>query len=89
MKKIFYSSQFKKDIKLAQKRHKDIEKFKAVAALLVAGDALDDRYKDHALKGNLSDYRECHLEPDWLLVYRTNISEIHFSRIGTHSDIFG
>ncbi|GHV54331.1 hypothetical protein AGMMS49579_14690 [Spirochaetia bacterium] len=49
---------------------------------------LDEKYKDHALSGNFKDYRECHIKPDWLLVYRITDGVIYFSRTGTHSDIF-
>lgn len=84
-----YTRQFKKDVKLAERRRKDIDKLKEIVAALVEGRALPAKYKDHPLKGEFIDYRECHLEPDWLLIYKLHGSEITFVRTGTHSDLFG
>ncbi len=84
-----YTGQFKKDLFLAKKRHKDIAKIKQIMALLIEGQSLPEKHKDHPLKGELKDYRECHIEPDWLLIYLPFSSEIHFIRTGTHSDLFG
>ena len=63
------TTQFKKDVKLAGKRGKDLEKLKAVLDLLIAGDELPAQYKDHPLRGNFAGSRDCHIEPDWLLIY--------------------
>ncbi len=57
--------------------------------LLVEGHVLAEKHKDHPLAGNFADYRECHIEPDWLLIYKLNPSKIYFVRTGTHSDLFG
>ena len=84
-----YARQFKKDVRLAQKRRKDIDKLKKFIADLVEGHAIAEKHKDHALAGDFTGYRECHLEPDWLLIYKLSPSEIHFVRVGTHSDLFG
>ena len=64
-----FTTQFKKDLKLAKKQNKDIEKLFAVVELLANGEKLDFKYKDHDLSGNYKGTRECHIEPDWLLVY--------------------
>ena len=84
-----FSRQFKRDIKLASKRHKEIERLKIVIASLVVGHSLPERYKDHALRGEFAEYRECHIEADWLLIYKITRSEIYFARTGTHADLFG
>ncbi len=84
------TSQFKKDIKLAGRRGKNLEKLKAVIDLLIDGKALPAQYKDHPLRGNYAGSRDCHIEPDWVLIYTlTEInSHIRFERTGTHSDLF-
>ncbi len=56
---------------------------------LLAGHSLAEKYKDHGLKGEFVDYRECHIETDWLLIYKLTRSEIYFVRTGTHADLFG
>lgn len=89
MKHVFYTGQFKRDLKLAKKRRKDIDKLKNTIVLLTGGHALPDKYQDHPLRGKFAGYRECHIEPDWLLVYKLSLSEIYFVRTGTHSDLFG
>ena len=89
MKSIFYTRQFKKDIRLAEKRRKDIVALKHVLAALVGGHLLPAKYQDHSLRGPFTGYRECHIEPDWLLIYKTSESEIRFVRTGTHADLFG
>ena len=84
------TAQFKKDVKLAGKRGKDLEKLKTVLDLLIAGDALPVQYKDHPLRGNFAGSRDCHLEPDWLLIYTLteNGGLVRLERTGTHSDLF-
>jgi mRNA interferase YafQ len=84
------TSQFKKDVKLAGRRGKDLAKLKAVIDLLIDGDTLPVQYKDHPLRGNFAGSRDCHLEPDWVLIYTLteNNSHIRFERTGTHSDLF-
>ena len=63
------TTQFKKDVKLADRRGKDLEKLKVVLDLLIAGGGLPAQYKDHPLRGDFAGSRDCHLEPDWLLIY--------------------
>ena len=84
----FYTTQFNKDVKRDKKRGKNIEKLKAIMTLLIAAHPLPPKNKDHKLGGNFSDCRECHLEPDWLLIYQINGNEIVFIRTGSHSDLF-
>ncbi len=83
-----YSKQFDRDIKLQKRRHKELEKLKTVLRLLLEGVALPLKNKDHALSGEFSGYRECHIEPDWLLIYKVEEQVIYFVRTGTHSDLF-
>lgn len=83
-----YTKQFERDIKRAQRRGKNLEKFKIIATTLLAGEPLDAIHRDHRLVGNYAGRRECHLESDWLLIYKTEESRLIFERIGTHSDLF-
>ena len=71
-----------------QKRGKDIGKFKTVALKLMAGEVLEPRYCDHPLVGNFANRRDCHIEPDWLLIYRFEADKVIFERMGTHADLF-
>ena len=90
MRTVSRTTQFKKDVKLADKRGKDLNKLKTVLDLLIAGDELPRQYKDHPLRGNFSGSRDCHIEPDWLLIYTLaeNGSHVRLERTGTHSDLF-
>jgi mRNA interferase YafQ len=63
-------------------------KLKSIMTKLVNEETLDPKHKDHKLVGDYAHHRECHIEPDWLLIYRTSNKEIHFVRTGTHSDLF-
>ena len=83
-----YTKQFSKDIKLAQKRQKKIEKLKMIVHNLIAGDRLDPIHRDHNLVGNYVGRRECHIESDWLLIYKIQGDTIVFERTGAHSDLF-
>ncbi len=83
-----YTRQFEKDVKRMRKRGKDVQKLKAVSSSLIAEEPLAERHRDHALIGNYKDRRECHIEPDWLLIYKLAGNEIIFERTGTHSDLF-
>lgn len=84
------TSQFKKDVKLAGKRGKDLAKLKEVLVLLIDGDHLPAVYKDHPLRGEFAGSRDCHIEPDWILIYTLveNGAHVCFERTGTHSDLF-
>ena len=83
------TSQFKKDYKLAMKRGLNISLLNEVITMLSRGDALPEKYRDHALIGNWLGHRECHILPDWLLVYKieNEVLVLTLSRTGTHSDL--
>ncbi len=83
-----YTNQFAKDIKKAQKRGKKLDKFKVIAKTLLSGQSLDEVYRDHKLVGNYIGRKECHIEPDWLLIYKIEETQMVFERMGTHSDLF-
>lgn len=85
------TTQFKKDYKLAMKRGLKIALLEDVIAALAMGEALPEKNKDHTLTGNWAGYRECHIQPDWLLVYyiENDVLVLTLSRTGTHSDLFG
>lgn len=82
------TTQFKKDAKKQQKRGKDMSLLKTLIALLVAEQTLPPSYKDHPLTGNWAGYRDAHIEPDWLLLYKVQGDELLLTRTGTHSDLF-
>lgn len=84
------TSQFKKDLKLAKKRGLTIQKLELVLQMLLEEKTLNLKYRDHALTGNYIGFRECHIEPDWLMVYMVDHGELILtaSRTGTHSDLF-
>jgi mRNA interferase YafQ len=90
MYKITATNQFKKDYKKAKKRGLDIKELEKVVDTLANGSKLDDKYKDHELVGNYIGFRECHIKPDWLLVYKIKSDKLVLvlSRTGTHSDLF-
>ena len=85
------TTQFKKDFKLSMKRGLKIELLEEVIAALAMGEMLPEKHKDHALTGNWVGHRECHVLPDWLLIYRIEdeVLVLTLARTGTHSDLFG
>jgi mRNA interferase YafQ len=85
-----YTSQFKKDFKLVKKRNKDLDKLETVVEMIVNEIPLPQKYKEHELKGIYKDCLECHITPDWLLIYivDTENSIVTFVRTGSHSDLF-
>ena len=85
-----FTTQFKKDLKLAKKQGKDTEKLFAVIEKLANGEPLEEKYRDHDLSGNYKGCRECHIEPDWLLVYEVidDVLVLMLYRVGSHSDLF-
>ncbi|MBU0693868.1 MAG: type II toxin-antitoxin system YafQ family toxin [Candidatus Omnitrophica bacterium] len=83
-----HTKQFNRDIKLNKKRGKDFKKIKEIMTFLIEKKTLVSKYKDHKLVGNFTECRECHIEPDWLLIYRVENDSIFFIRTGTHSDLF-
>ncbi len=82
------SGRFKRDVKRAEKRGKDMNKLKAVLSLLIEERPLPARYHDHPLKGEWNGFRDLHIEPDWLLLYAVEGNELKLARTGTHSDLF-
>lgn len=89
MKKISRTNKFKKDVKKMKKRGKSFDVFKQVIQQLAQGELLDEKFRDHKLRGNYVGTRECHIEPDWLLIYEDHDNELILIRTGTHSDLFG
>lgn len=88
MKAIRRISQFKRDVKRMQRQGKDLLKLKAVLESLTKGGGLAAGYRDHVLVGQYKGTRECHVEPDWLLIYELTEDEIVLIRAGSHSDLF-
>lgn len=88
MLKIKFSSKIKKDIKTCQKRNYDFSLLEKVIETLQIPEQLESKYHDHNLSGNYSGFRECHILPDWLLIYRQNGEFLELFRTGTHSDLF-
>ena len=84
-----YSTRFKKDLKVCQKRQYRLELLQQVIYVLRVPDTLPQKNADHSLTGNLVQYRECHIAPDWLLIYRQTETELFLYRTGTHADLFG
>lgn len=82
------SGRFKKDVKLAEKRGKDMGKLKAILLQLMEGRPLPPECRDHPLKGDWKGFRDLHIEPDWLLLYRIEGDELQVARTGTHADLF-
>lgn len=85
-----FTSQFKRDLKLARKQGKDINKLFDVISTIAEGGKLDEKYRDHSLSGDYAGCRECHVEPDWLLIYEVmdNVLVLMIYRVGTHSELF-
>ncbi|QVK05365.1 type II toxin-antitoxin system YafQ family toxin [Mycoplasma mycoides] len=88
--KIVWTTKFKKDLKLAKKQNKDLNKLDYVINILTQGKELDAKYQDHSLTGIYKGYRECHIDPDWLLIYKKDDDKIVITmlRLGSHSNLF-
>jgi len=82
------STQFKKDVKKARKRGKNLDKLKTLLSLLIHQTPLPEAYQDYPLRGNWKNYRDAHIEPDWLLLYWMDGEELQLARTGTHADLF-
>ena len=89
MRSIFWTNQFKKDYKRAQKQGKDIQALRDVIALLAREEELLPRHHDHPLLGKWNYCRDCHIKGDWVLIYRIEGDELYLERIGSHSELFG
>jgi mRNA interferase YafQ len=83
-----HHKKFEKEVDLAKRRGRDMGKLKGIMAQLAQGKQLDPKHRNHPLKGDYVGYWECHVEPDWLLVYKRTDTHIYFARTGTHSDLF-
>ena len=88
MRRPDYTGQFKRDFRKMESRGKNMAKMEEVMAYLLAETPLPQRYKDHVLKGAWQSYRELHIEPDWLLVYKLVDETVLFTRTGSHADLF-
>ncbi|HER34505.1 MAG TPA: type II toxin-antitoxin system YafQ family toxin [Halothiobacillaceae bacterium] len=82
------SSQFKRDVKRLKKRGKDMAKLRELLDLLIRQEPLPEFYRDHPLNGNWKGFRDVHIEPDWLLLYRVEEDELQLARTGSHADLF-
>jgi mRNA interferase YafQ len=89
MRTIRRTSQFKRDVKRMKRRGRDLGKLKEVLEKIISGQQLEAQYSDHVLVGQYKGTRECHIEPDWLLIYELAHSEVVLIRTGTHADLFG
>jgi len=85
---IVQTSSFKKDFKKIKKQKKNLELMKELLFKLASADVLESKYKDHLLSGNYKNKRECHITPDWLLIYEVNDDELVLYRTGSHSELF-
>lgn len=87
---LVFTTRMKRDLKLIKKRGKDISKLETVLDILLSGEDLPEKYKDHQLKGEMREFRECHIEPDWLLVYRKEDDNLilYATATGSHADLF-
>ncbi len=87
---IIYTNQFKRDLKKVKKQNKNLDRLFEVVEKLANGEILEAKYRDHALIGNYKDSRECHIEPDWLLIYeiKNETLVLMLSRVGSHSELF-
>jgi len=83
------SGRFDKDLRLAKRRRRDLNKLQAVIDKLRAGEPLPKATRDHPLQGEWQGFRDCHIAPDWVLIYRADEHEVLLARTGTHSDLFG
>ncbi len=82
------SGRFKRDVRRAERRGKDMAKLKTVLLLLLEEKTLPASYNDHPLRGDWKGFRDLHIEPDWLLLYRIEDNELQLARTGTHADLF-
>lgn len=82
------STQFRRDIKRLSRQGADLSKIETVIKVLVTQEPLAERYRDHSLTGNWVGYRDCHVQPDWLLIYRVIDDELELTRTGSHAELF-
>ena len=89
MLEIVQATRFKRDIKRCRKQGKNLFELEAIVKMLVREETLPPKYKDHLLSGNYASYSECHIRPDWLLIYKVTEGDLPLVRTGSHSDLFG
>jgi mRNA interferase YafQ len=89
VRSVYESPRFLRDIKRIKKRGLDLSKLRHVVTLLSERQPLPIRYRDHALTGNWIGHRDCHIQPDWVLIYQIDDDDLILERTGTHSDLFG
>ena len=82
---IVFTNRMKRDVKLAKKQGRDLEKLTELINMLSYGEKLPDKYKDHSLKGDWQGFRDCHIEPDWILIYRIEEDVLYLAASGSHS----
>jgi mRNA interferase YafQ len=85
---LHYTTQFKKDYKKIKRQKKDLSKLRVVIEKLVSQQTLETKYKDHQLTGNWKVHRDCHIEPDWILIYQLTDNVLILERTGSHSELF-
>lgn len=83
------STRFRRDVKRLQRQGADLAQLETVILALVAQESLNERYRDHTLVGDWKGFRECHIQPDWLLLYRIENDELQLARTGSHAALFG
>ncbi len=88
-RKLIWTKRFSRDVKRAKKRNRDLESLQNVIQMLQSVATLPPKYKPHPLKGKYSGFMECHIETDWLLIWKEDREAIYLTRTGTHSDLFG
>ncbi len=88
-RKLIWTKRFSKDVNRAKKRNQNLESLQKVVKKLQSGSTLPQKYKPNPLKGKYSGYVECHIEPDWLLIWKADSKNVYLTRTGTHLDLFG
>lgn len=88
MLELEFSSRARKDFKLMEKRGKNMQDFWGTVQMLLEEKSLPPRYRDHPLKGKFEGYRDCHIQPDWILIYKIGADYLRIERTGTHADLF-
>jgi mRNA interferase YafQ len=86
--RLIYTSQFKKDFKKIKSRGKDISQLESIINKILNKEPLDIKFRDHKLSGRWKDFHDCHIEPDWILIYRVTESALYLERTGSHSNLF-
>ena len=85
---LIYTTQFKKDFRRVSSQGKDISKLETIIEILLSRKKLDPQYRDHSLVGKWKNHRDCHIEPDWILIYSLTKESLILERTGSHSELF-